>query len=426
MALNTRQGAAWIDTGASAGRRAALQPQPQPSPRPSSATMAAAPLRDSATSRPSMPGRWTGFGQPMAVEVSEARQDPELDAAVIAFANADFAACEQALQTLIAATDRRGDQQAIWRVLFDFYRAIGQQSAFDSLAAEFAIRFGLAAPRWRSIPQALAEASQGHTSRSHWAVPKQLDAATLAQLPARSERWPQPWIIDWRGLQRIDPAAHAALASLLDRWSARRIDMRWVGGEHLLEVLAAAAPSGDRNGDRACWDARLSALRMLHLPERFDDAAIDYSVTFGAAEPAWERALCRVRLADPSNAPEPAAGNADVAASTAFVETRLAVDDAAEGDASVAEVELSGELVGDIGAVLQRLNAKVGDAETIVVCCELLVRVDFLASGDLLNWVIARHREGRRLRFVAAQRLVAMFFAAMGIDEYAAVAIDEG
>ena len=62
------------------------------------------------------------FEQPFAVEVSEVAHDPELDEAVIAFANADFNHCEQALRQLIGAGRRARAHAETWLVLFDLYR----------------------------------------------------------------------------------------------------------------------------------------------------------------------------------------------------------------------------------------------------------------------------------------------------------------
>jgi hypothetical protein len=52
-----------------------------------------------------------------------------------------------------------------------------------------------------------------------------------------------------------------------------------------------------------------------------------------------------------------------------------------------------------------------------------LIRVDFIAAGDLLNWVLAKHGEKRQVQFVDAHRLVALFFGAMGINEHAKVQV---
>jgi hypothetical protein len=89
----------------------------------------------------------------------------------------------------------------------------------------------------------------------------------------------------------------------------------------------------------------------------------------------------------------------------------------------VAHVELSGQLVGDIGATLTRLQGQLGAAPVVSVSCARLIRVDFIAAGDLLNWVLSRRNESRAVHFVDAHRLVALFFGAMGINEHAKVQV---
>ncbi|MEY4765940.1 MAG: hypothetical protein RI907_2613, partial [Pseudomonadota bacterium] len=56
---------------------------------------------------PGMLAETTDFSNPFAVEVSEAVHDPELDEAVIAFANADFSQCEEALQRITSTSGDR-------------------------------------------------------------------------------------------------------------------------------------------------------------------------------------------------------------------------------------------------------------------------------------------------------------------------------
>jgi hypothetical protein len=80
-------------------------------------------------------------------------------------------------------------------------------------------------------------------------------------------------------------------------------------------------------------------------------------------------------------------------------------------------------LVGDIGATLSKLQAELGSATLVSVSCARLIRVDFIAAGDLLNWVLARGNENRAVQFVDTHRLVALFFGAMGINEHAKVQV---
>jgi hypothetical protein len=106
--------------------------------------------------------------------------------------------------------------------------------------------------------------------------------------------------------------------------------------------------------------------------------------------------------------------------STSFLESRFAED---TGAVQVGSVELAGQLVGDIGATLKKLDSELGTATIIHVSCARLIRVDFIAAGDLLNWVLARRGENRSVSFIEAHRLVAQFFGAMGINEHAKVKV---
>jgi hypothetical protein len=105
--------------------------------------------------------------------------------------------------------------------------------------------------------------------------------------------------------------------------------------------------------------------------------------------------------------------------STGFMESEP-LDD---GSSQVASVELNGQLVGDISALLKSLDAQIGQAALINVSCARLIRVDFIAAGDLLNWVLTRRSENRSVSFIDAHRLVALFCGAMGINEHARVTV---
>jgi hypothetical protein len=86
-------------------------------------------------------------------------------------------------------------------------------------------------------------------------------------------------------------------------------------------------------------------------------------------------------------------------------------------------VELSGQLIGDIGATLDKLNGQLGQAPVVSVSCARLIRVDFIAAGDLLNWVLSKRNDQRSVQFCDTHRLVALFFGAMGINEHAKVQV---
>jgi len=69
------------------------------------------------------------------------------------------------------------------------------------------------------------------------------------------------------------------------------------------------------------------------------------------------------------------------------------------------------------------MEAQLGSSVIVNVNCGRLIRVDFIAAGDLLNWVLARRSENRVVNFDDAHRLLALFFGAMGINEHARVKV---
>ena len=367
------------------------------------------------------------FETSLAVEADDAAHDPDLDEAVIAFANADFDQCEQSITGLTGPGGERAQHAETWLVQFDLYRAIGQQHKFESLALDYAQQFGWSAPQWFSMPKLVADAAgddRPRTSRIDgqigWVCPAHLDADAVGRLASLALQMPLPWVFDWQAISSIDAEACSRLSELFRNWMGQKLDMRWIGGERLFSVLAEAAPAGVRDADPAHWQVRLDALRMTNRPDQFDEVAIDYCVTYEVSPPSWEPARCQVRVSGSGQSTMSPSLSVVSEVSTTFMESHLSEDTTT---VHVGTVELSGQLVGDISATLQKMSTELGAANVVNVSCARLIRVDFIAAGDLLNWVLARRSENRSVSFIEAHRLVALFFGAMGINEHAKVQV---
>jgi hypothetical protein len=423
---STREGTDEYPPRAQAPMRA-----PAPAPVQAAAPAPVAPALRNAATAVSLGGLQgaaaSDFASPFTVEVSEVAHDPELDEAVIAFANADFDQCERALSDLTRTGGARAQHAETWLVLFDLYRATGQQHKFEGLALEYAQRFGWSAPQWFSLPKLVAESAQQEKPREQrtageigWICPEVLDNDAVARLRSVSLQLPLPWVFDWSALKAVEPEAATQLSELFRQWAGEALDMRWLSGERFLLALQDAAPTGARDADPAFWVLRLDALRLANRPDQFDEAAIDYCVTYEVSPPSWERALCQVRIGGSglSTQSPPLSQVSEVA--TSFLESAV---DEHSGGVTMASVELAGQLVGDIGATLRQLDAQLAAAPLVTVSCLKLIRVDFVAAGDLLNWVLAKRGESRSVTFADAHRLVALFFGAMGINEHAGVRV---
>ena len=414
---------------------------PQPEPRvaaptaeaPAPAAPAAEPAAAPAPApRPAAPPRV--LEALPAIEVSEVVHDPELDEAVIAFANADFDQCENALQTLTAPSGSRASHAETWLVLFDLFRATGQQHKFENLANDFAHQFGWSSPQWFSLPRLVAEATAEEMQKPAaqqpsarpagevgWVCPELLDTDAVAQLRSQTLQLPLPWVFDFGQLRSVDPEAASHLSQLLRHWAGESLEMRWIQGDNFFQVLAEQAPVGVRDADPIFWTVRLDALRLANRPDQFDELAIDYCVTYEVSPPQWEPAKAQVRISGAGVSTHSPPMSVVSEAPSGFLESTLTEDE--DGHVRSATVELSGQLVGDIAPTLRQLDQQLGTAPVVNVSCARLIRVDFIAAGDLLNWVLTKRGENRTVLFTEAHRLVALFFGAMGINEHAKVRV---
>ena len=275
--------------------------QPAPLPRRAAAAGAARRL--------DMP-RPSDFGQAFAVDVSEVAHDPELDEAVIAFANADFEQCEQ---SLLGADRPRRRARAARRDLAGAVRPVPRhrpaaQVREPGARLRAAVRLVgaavvLAAQAGRRGGQRrAAERRAASTAQVGWVCPdvprrrrasrelRVADAADAAALGVRLGRAadastpkPRPAV---RAVPQLGPAGRSTCAGCR--------------GERLFTVLQEAAPTGVRDADPAFWQLRLDALRMANRPDQFDEAAIDYCVTYEVSPPSWEPAKCSVRISGSS------------------------------------------------------------------------------------------------------------------------------
>ncbi|HET6788033.1 MAG TPA: STAS domain-containing protein, partial [Aquabacterium sp.] len=245
-----------------------------------------------------------------------------------------------------------------------------------------------------------------------------LDVEAVGRLRCEVLQLPRPWAMDWAGVESISAEAAGQLTSQLKVWAQDTVAMTWIGVDRLLDALSELSPTGNRDADPAFWMLRMELLRLCNRPDQFDETAIDYCVTYELSPPSWESTQCTVKLMSDAACTQTVSLSHIGDVSTSFVESQLHED---IEFIQLASLELSGQLVGDIGDTLGDLDAQLGSSVALAIDCAHLIRVDFIAAGDLLNWVLARRAEKRSIEFINPHRLIALFFGAMGITEHAKV-----
>ena len=382
-------------------------------------------------------GNSTGFSvtNMMAVDVSEIAHDAELEEASIRFANGDDSGAEAGLLEMLAPTGARVSNPESWMVLFDLYRATGEQDKFESIAIDFLQRFDRSAPQWFSMPAMFKQLvvpgakAPGNGPAADWVCPSLMGIQTVAALKAAVGKAPMPWRLDWSKLKTIDLAAVEPLCNLFGSWSAQPVQLRFIGDSQLQQVLESATPSNIVETPQSWWQLRMEALRVMHRPDEFELTALDFCVTYELSPPAWEAARCEYKPINPDGlalSGHTIIGDAYLDSHTSGI-SQLDGDSRMDGSNSVWEgglaIELSGQIQGDAIEVLDQLEAKSHGSDNMTISCAKLIRVDFSAAGTLLNWVSAREAENRSVQFSEVNRLVAAFFNVIGITEHARVGI---
>lgn len=374
------------------------------------------------------PDAMAGTTPAPAPEPEEFVHEPDLEEAAIRFANGDHAGAEAGLLDVLAQhqQDAPAEQQEIWMTLFDLYRATGQHDRFETLAIDYAAQYSRSAPLWFSIPEQLgmapaaaAGAAPGLPARKDfsWNAPATLAVSSVAALQASLARAASPWTLSWSRLVTIEEAAVPLLADQFSAWADREGQLVFSGVEKLNALLDSKTQSGDRATSPEWWRLRMAALRLMGKPDEFELVALDYCVTYEVSPPSWVSP--RSGYSDNEGG---SSGAAPLTAGGDFVASDLS----GSGDLSAPApldagplASLSGHIEGDAGPLLEPFQAFLKPGVPLVIACDRLIRVDFAAAGSVLNWAAEQQGQGHVVHFHNLQRLVAIFFNVIGVNEHA-------
>ena len=231
---------------------------------------------------------------------------------------------------------------------------------------------------------------------------------------------PQPWRIDWGQLRTIEDAAVPLLQKAATEWVGNPVELHFMGINNLDKALLEGTSAGDSTDSQERWNLRLLMMRVMQRDDDFEGLALEFCVAFEVSPPAWERTKNKYKCLDEVE------GENDAMVGHTIIDSML-MDENAHADFGhsrmMAGVELAGQIHGDASAVLAQLEARRQGHGILVVECGKLMRIDFSAAGNILNWVIEKKSDGVEVHFSNVHRLVAALFNALGISEQARVSL---
>jgi ABC-type transporter Mla MlaB component len=298
------------------------------------------------------------------------------------------------LETALKTGEDLGDASLqVWACLFELLQVLGRRPAFDSLAMTFARRFEKSPPAWSAPTDVPNTASASTGGRAHVSLSGVLDASVGEVLKQAMK------LAVTSSLVRVDLAhlvdADNNGAILLTRAIAalKRAKKELVFGspEHLALILAAKVVPGERCNE-AMWLLLLELYQQAYRQDAYEEAAVNYAVTFEVSPPSWEALPARVEAT-------PEAASSATPKADGFM--------------------LRGQMLGATAADFAPLEAAVAGCDELDIDARKLVRIDAGSARQLLDVLTPLHATGKKLRITGLSTLVAAYLETL---DFAAVA----
>lgn len=318
---------------------------------------------------------------------------PLFEEVAILFANGQTRMVEQILKDALEDATLGSAAITAWAMLFDLYQVTGEQQPFEDLSIAYASRFESSPPAW--MPLAAPEAAPLQARAA--AIPSVVFVGPLDENIAKSldkarllaDRHPA-LRLEFTKVTEVDPIGCGLLAQVLSQLKKSGIDLILVGAPQLVARIRAILVVGRRDETETPWLLLMELLGMLNLESEFEEASIDYCVTFEVSPPAFVAPPSRVTTA----MEEP---DANAPPSDTFT--------------------MPGLIEGRTDALVAQLGAFAAEHNPARIDCAALARVDVNAAGQLLAGLMPLTGDGRTIEFINVNHLIAALFNVLGFKD---------
>jgi anti-anti-sigma regulatory factor len=395
---------------ATPAREAPSAPAPAPAPAAASAMPVfdlpgapAAPPASAKAAEPPKPPRKSkkDVDSIMCIEVEDgaAEMPPVIEEAAILFANGQADQAHSRLETALAGESLGAWQLQVWLMLFDVYQHLGQKARFEEKALEFVVKFERSPPVWTDAPKAekspVAARAGNPANVTLSGTHSAASANALEQLRKVADRQPK-LRIDFAKLQGVDEEGCRLLHETLVALKKAKKQVYFSGEAQGLKLLRERAKPGDPSVQQTVWQLLLELYQQLGMQNEFEEAAVDFAVTYEVSPPSWEAPPPKTGPPPPESEPEA---------------------DGAPADACYFE----GEIAGSNDALFNQLAAYAETANPIVIDMSRTRRLDFVNAGRLLN-VLEKLKPGDRSIVIrGVGEMVAALLSVMRITKIARV-----
>lgn len=320
-----------------------------------------------------------------------------IEEAAILYANANEDGAKAVLEETVNGSARKSER--VWAMLFDLYRLMGDKASFDARGVAYAQAYEKSPPVWQG-PEAPAAAQPARDGAPAVNLTGTLSGAARSQFEqlARIGVKMGKLKIDLSRLRGIDEAGCVLFNDTLTSLKQGKVKVKMVGAQQALSIVEPRLKVGEPEG-RVFWQVALALLQQLGNQERFEDAAVNYAITFEESPPSWDASA----VDDPTETTgvAPAKEEPQVAA-------------APERECFV----LDGVISGSQPDVVRKLAAYAAEhGNTIEIDATLLRRLEFVSAGALFNQIATLQAQGKLCVIRHPNEMVAALMRVMGIDQ---------
>jgi ABC-type transporter Mla MlaB component len=318
---------------------------------------------------------------------------PIIEETAILFANGEIEPALARLSNAVREAELGDSALQAWLMLFDLLQHLDMRVEFEALALEFVVKFERSPPAWIETGErhdpALATGGIGY-----FALSGMLNGASAAELEKLRNMPGQTVRIECGRLLGLDgPGCRLLREALLSVREAEK-EVILTGESRLLAFLERFCQAGKIETDAAAWALLLDVYRTLDLKDKFEEAAVNYAVTFEVSPPSWESQTGAEAKGSVVLRPVEAADQALI---------------------------LSGELSGASETLAKQLQDWAGANKMLVIDMSRATRVDIVTAGLMLKVLSALQERGTTIQIRGANELIRALFGLTGLDKIARI-----
>ncbi|MFC5472366.1 STAS domain-containing protein [Paraherbaspirillum soli] len=331
-----------------------------------------------------------------SIEVSVSDTPEVIEEAAVLFASDQAGIAEQFLQNAIAEDNLGSSTHVVWWMLLDLYQITGKQQEFDNLSVDFANKFETSPPTWAETLtlNPTSKSQEPVTTTPAIAFSGKLDANISKQLERAQKLSASNSVLrlEFTRVTSVDPIGCGLLLRMLKKLQKPGLDLILVGATELADRIREILQVGRRDETAAPWLLLLEILHLLNLEHAYEDASIDYSITFEVSPPPFIAPKTKITTAAE-----------DIAQATSIPDSN--------------SLPMPALIEGRTEDLLTRIQFHANTYSPAIIDCSRLVRVDFSAAGELLNGLTQIAGNGNAIEFHDVNHLVTALFRVMGIQD---------